>query len=204
MIAVAVLVTLLAGCSQGDPEFRASPIGSVPTQAPTTLTTTLTTVPAALPTLPALVSFIPERIRVRRLQVDAPVVSVSILPAGDLDVPANPDVIGWWAEGARPGDATGSVVLDGHVDSAQRGLGAFAALRSAQVGDMVEVVGTGGENRAYTVVARRVYPKSSLPAAEVFSQDVAERLVLVTCGGRFDRATGHYDDNIVVYAAPTV
>src|SRR5205823_10147846 len=118
------------------------------------------------------------------------------------DVPDDPNVIGWWGDGARPGGAKGSVVLDGHVDSATRGVGVFARLRVLDVGDVVEVGAAGGETLRYTVAGRREYLKSTLPAEEVFSQDVAERLVLITCGGRFDPVTRHYDDNIVVYAVP--
>jgi hypothetical protein len=28
-------------------------------------------------------------------------------------------------------------------------------------------------------------------------------LRLITCGGSFDHATGHYRDNLIVYASPT-
>jgi hypothetical protein len=137
------------------------------------------------------------------LHVDAPVVGVALLPTGDLDVPDNPDVVGWWASAARPNSAKGSVVMVAHVDSAAFGLGVFVVLRSAEVGDTVEIAGSKGEARRYTVTARRNYAKSSLPAAEVFSQDVAERLVLITCGGQFNTVTRHYDENVVVYAIPT-
>lgn len=59
-----------------------------------------------------------------------------------------------------------------------------------------------GNVRRYRVTGRRQFPKSSLPANAVFSQDVEERLVLITCGGRFDRARRRYDDNIVIFAVP--
>jgi hypothetical protein len=42
-----------------------------------------------------------------------------------------------------------------------------------------------------------------LPWASVFSGKVGGRLALVTCGGPFDSATGHYEDNIVAYAVPS-
>jgi hypothetical protein len=29
------------------------------------------------------------------------------------------------------------------------------------------------------------------------------RLAIVTCGGPFDAATGHYVDNVIVWAVPT-
>jgi hypothetical protein len=48
----------------------------------------------------------------------------------------------------------------------------------------------------------RAYAKAVLPAASIFSQHVAARLAIVTCGGPFDAATHHYLDNIIAYAVP--
>ncbi len=59
-----------------------------------------------------------------------------------------------------------------------------------------------GELRRYWVTGRRQYAKAALPADEIFSQDVQERLVLISCAGRFDEAQGGYSDNIVVFAVP--
>lgn len=97
---------------------------------------------------------------------------------------------------------SGSVVIDGHVDSAALGLGALFHLRDARPGDEVVLTNAAGWSTRYTVVARRTYAKTTLPAAEVFASDVGPRLVLLTCGGPFDQATRHYADNIVVYAVP--
>jgi len=121
---------------------------------------------------------------------------------GALAVPDDPSVLGWWSTGARPGAGVGSVVVDGHVDSARDGLGVFAALRALTVGQRVEVVDQAGRRWSYRVTGRRSYPKTALADSDVFDQSVSERLVLVTCGGVFDRVTRHYADNVVVYARP--
>jgi hypothetical protein len=44
-------------------------------------------------------------------------------------------------------------------------------------------------------------PKAALPV-ELFRRDQAPVLVLITCGGTFDRTTRHYADNVVVTARP--
>jgi len=121
---------------------------------------------------------------------------------GALAVPDDPSMLGWWSTGARPGAGVGSVVVDGHVDSARDGLGVFAALRALTVGQRVEVVDQAGRRWSYRVTGRRSYPKTALADSDVFDQSVSERLVLVTCGGVFDRVTRHYADNVVVYARP--
>ena len=150
--------------------------------------------PAALPP--------PVRLRLPRLDIDAPVLPVSVGPDGLLGVPDNPRQLGWWSGSDRPGMPSGNLVIDGHVDSAALGLGALFRLREARPGDDVLLTNAAGWSTRYTVVARRSYPKATLPAAEVFATDVGPRLVLLTCGGSFDQATRHYADNVVVYAVP--
>ena len=144
----------------------------------------------------------PRRLRLPRQHVDAAVQPVSVDAGGGLGVPDDPRQLGWWIGSARPGATTGTVVLDGHVDSAERGLGALFRLRAAQLGEEISVQNAAGTTTRYTVVARRSYAKAALPAAEIFAQDTRPRLVLITCGGRFDPATRHYADNVVVYAVP--
>ena len=144
----------------------------------------------------------PVRLRLPRLHVDAPVLPVSVGSDGLLDVPDNPRQLGWWSGSARPGPASGSVVIDGHVDSASLGVGALFRLRDVRPGDEIVLENAAGESTGYTVMARRSYAKTSLPVAQVFATAVSPRLVLLTCGGAFDQATHHYADNIVVYAVP--
>ena len=67
----------------------------------------------------------PGRLALPRLGVDAPVQAVGVGPDRLLAVPDDPRTLGWWRGGATPGDAAGSVVVDGHVDSAERGPGAL-------------------------------------------------------------------------------
>lgn len=49
---------------------------------------------------------------------------------------------------------------------------------------------------------QRVYRKTDGLPADLFATAGAPRLVLITCGGTFDRAAASYLDNIVVFAAP--
>ncbi len=144
----------------------------------------------------------PVRLQLPSLGVSARIVPVSVGSAGDLAVPDNPDVLGWWRSGARPGDGRGSVVIDGHIDSATQGLGVFARLQELEPGDPVLTESASGVLRRYWVTGRRQYAKASLPADEIFSQVVRERLVLISCGGRFDEDKGSYSDNVVVFAVP--
>jgi len=98
--------------------------------------------------------------------------------------------------------SSGSVVIDGHIDSATEGLGIFVHLRELEPGDPVLTQSASGDVHSYRVTGRRQYAKAALPAGAVFSQDVQERLVLITCGGYFDANAGGYADNVVVFAEP--
>jgi hypothetical protein len=129
--------------------------------------------------------------------VSAPVVPTATDADGALAVPDLP-MVGWWAPGALPGAIGGTAVLAGHVD-APGGLGAFAALREVVVGERVLLHGADGRVVSYRATARRQLGKAALPA-ELFRAGGPPRLVLITCGGRFDRATRHYTDNVIVYA----
>jgi hypothetical protein len=143
----------------------------------------------------------PTRISFPAQGVDAPVVPVATSAAGSLDLPDDPRTIGWWVGGAAPGAAAGNVVLAGHVDSHRLGIGTFAVLRSLDVGDSVVVTDALDGAHPYRVVARRQLSKADLPA-ELFDQRGVPGLVLITCGGRFDPHTRHYDDNVIVVAEP--
>ena len=150
---------------------------------------------------PAEAAAPPVRLRLSRLDVDAPVRPVSVSADAQLVVPTDPRQVGWWSASGTPGAPPGSIVIAGHVDSATLGLGALFRLRESRAGDAVTLVDARGRSTRYTVVARRSYRKTALPA-QVFALDAGPRLVLITCGGRFDQDTRHYDDNVVVYAVP--
>jgi hypothetical protein len=87
------------------------------------------------------------------------------------------------------------------VDSAAHGPGALFRLRDIRPGAGVTLT-AGGRAWHYVVRAVRAYAKAALPAATVFAQHVTPRLVIITCGGPFDPATGHYLDNIISWAVP--
>jgi hypothetical protein len=159
------------------------------------------TPPAPAPATAASVAA-PTRVRLRARGIDARVYPVDIdTRSGALATPTDIDRVGWWRDGAAPGSATGAILLAGHVDSAKRGAGAFYALKNARRGDTVTVTSDDGKVRQYRVTTMQRMRKAALPT-NIYSRMGRRRLVLVTCGGPFDRAAGHYRDNIVVTALP--
>jgi LPXTG-site transpeptidase (sortase) family protein len=121
---------------------------------------------------------------------------------GSLVVPDDPAVVGWWTGGAQAGEAFGHVVIAGHIDTARRGVGILFDLTRAKKGQVV-TLSNGGQKVRYRVVSTRQIKKADLAKdPTIFAQDAGHRLVLITCGGRFDPVAHRYDDNLVVEAVP--
>lgn len=120
------------------------------------------------------------------------------LDGGALTPPADPQQVGWWSEGARPGASVGSAVLTGHT--VHTGGGAFDDLETLAPGDDV-VVRTDRGPLTYGVVSVRVLGRGELArsSAEIFEQDGPARLVLITCE---DWDGSAYLSNVVVVATP--
>jgi LPXTG-site transpeptidase (sortase) family protein len=141
----------------------------------------------------------PDRIVIDRIGVDAAVTAVTNTPSGDLGVPPTPDLVGWYQNSAQPGER-GTVLLAAHVDL--KGVrGVFFRLVDLRKGDVVLVHGSDSIHR-YRVESTRRVAKGALAAAKVFDAAGQDELVLVTCGGEFDRVARSYRDNVVVRAVP--
>jgi sortase (surface protein transpeptidase) len=139
-------------------------------------------------------------VRVPRLGIRGRLQRLDLASGHRLRVPADPRRVGWWSGGALPG-TPGSTVLAGHVDG-PAGPAVFNRLVHARRGDLITISTGAGRPLRYRVTAVRSYGKGRLPRRAVFGASNANRLRLVTCGGHFDPASGHYDENVVVYARP--
>ena len=160
---------------------------------------------SAAPASSATVPTIPEPLRppvtISVGNETATIIPVGVLPDGELQLPDHPALVGWWASSAALGAPTGSVVLAGHVDSRRYGLGTFAVLHTLRPGDVVQVSADNGIPYRYIVSNVEQTPKAALPS-DVLTTTGPPRLVLITCGGEFDNATRHYNDNVIVVATP--
>lgn len=160
------------------------------------------TVPApgtAAPPLPA--DLRPVRVQVPALGIDSALITLGVQADGTLEVPADPDVAGWADRSPAPGQR-GPSVIAGHVDS-RTGPAVFYRLAELKAGDQVVVTQADGERVRFTVDGVERYPKDAFPTAAVYGPVPGPVLRLITCGGLFDPATGHYRDNVVAYASAT-
>jgi hypothetical protein len=139
----------------------------------------------------------PVSLAIAAAGVDARVVPVGLRADRTMEVPAA-DLAGWYEPGPRPGEA-GPAVIVGHVDS-RRGPAVFFRLGELRRGDRIVVGLQGGGARSFLVERVERRPKTALPTRRIWSRTRRPVLRLITCGGGFDRSTGHYRDNVIVYA----
>jgi sortase (surface protein transpeptidase) len=140
----------------------------------------------------------PTRIEIPAIGVRAPVVPLGIAADRTLEVPTRFGDTGWWTGGARPGEA-GPAIVVGHVDS-RTGPAVFYRLRELGAGDAITFLRRDGTRVRFVVRRIAHYPKDRFPTAAVYGATRRATLRLITCSGSFDRASGHYLDNTVVYA----
>ncbi|MBO3739140.1 class F sortase [Actinoplanes flavus] len=197
------VAAVLAGCAGGtpapDPAGAATPSVSGPAGAG--VPSGSMAGPAGAETLTSgelVPASAPERVAIPALDVSAPVVALGLRADGTMEVPGDATTVGWFTGAPAPG-SLGPAVLAGHVD--YRGVsGTFAGLSALRPGDEVRITRRDGRTAVFAVTRVATYPKSRFPSGEVYGPIDHAGLRLITCGGDFDRRTGHYVDNVVAYA----
>jgi len=145
----------------------------------------------------------PTIVTLPSIGVTSELISVGKTPDGSMEVPQAPnfDKAAWYRYSPAPGQYGASIII-GHVDSyASQGASVFFNLAKLKPGDSVAVHRADNTTAVFTVRAIREYHKHELPADIIYAPvtDSAE-LRLITCSGPFDKASGNYENNTVVFA----
>ncbi|MGZ8642101.1 MAG: class F sortase [Actinomycetota bacterium] len=197
-IAIAVAIA-----GQDDaPQPPRSAAGSLERNAETAATSVARSSPKPAPEL-ALPSSKPVAIDIPAIGVHSVIQYVGLTPEHTLQVPApgpHYNEAAWYKYSSTPG-STGPAVIVGHVDSAAEGPSVFFDLGDLRPEDKVLVTRADGLVAVFTVDGVRSFPKDDFPTELVYGKNQHAVLRLVTCGGPFDDSTGHYLDNIVVFAS---
>ena len=153
---------------------------------------------AAAPSAGAETVAVPISLAIPAIGVQTSLVRLGLTAAGALQVPTSTRVAGWYTGGPLPGQ-TGAAVIAGHVDS-RTGPAVFFRLRLLRPGELVYVRRADGSLAVFRVSVVREYAKSHFPTAAVYGPVPDAQLRLITCGGTFAQATGHYLSNVIVSA----
>ncbi|PJI93518.1 class F sortase [Luteimicrobium subarcticum] len=157
---------------------------------------------AAAPTArPAAHVARPTQISIPSVGITSPLLTMGLAKDGTIEVSTpgkNYDKAGWYEGSPRPGQ-DGPAVIEGHVDGPD-GRSVFYALGAVKPGAAVHVARADGTTVTFVVDRVASYPKDDFPVETVYRNTKGPELRLITCGGAFDRSTGHFVDNVVVFA----
>jgi hypothetical protein len=151
---------------------------------------------------PSLPRSLPLSVAIPAIGVDAALLHLGDNADGSMQVPSlvtSANDAAWYKYSATPGQL-GTSVIEGHVDS-YAGPAVFYRLGALRPGDLIEVGLADGTTAIFRVTGVREYLKSNYPAKAIYGTTNYAALRLITCGGAFDFATGHYLSSTVVFAS---
>lgn len=142
----------------------------------------------------------PVHLTIAALKLDADLVTVGLTADGSIAVPKGRaiDQPAWFDQSPTPGQYGPSVIV-GHIDTVH-GPSVFFRLGGLEPGDTIIVTRADHRMATFIVDGLKQYPqRSAIPALPVFGGDNAVAGIrLITCTN-FDRSTGHYRGNLVVF-----
>ena len=145
---------------------------------------------------------VPVSVAIPAIGVNSRLLRLGVNADGSIQVPSlatQSSEAAWYEYSATPGQI-GASVIEGHLDS-YRGPAVFFRLGALRPGDRVDVTLADGITAIFRVTGVREYVKSNFPAKDIYDAAGYAALRLITCGGTFDYATGHYLSSTVVFAS---
>lgn len=202
MSVFALAACLLAGCTS--PAVTASTYEATPTPRPrpTVVGPEIPRVDGSLTAQDMAETIAPVHISIPAATIDMDVTPQGLAKDGQMAVPPNSQIAGWYRFGSGPWSKAGTTVIVAHIDARVGGIGPFSRIKDLPAGSAITVKGSDGAQQNYLTSAIQETPKAGAPMDDYFDRSGAPRLVLITCGGAFNYKTGHYFDNIVVTATP--
>jgi sortase (surface protein transpeptidase) len=143
----------------------------------------------------------PVSVQIPSIHVNANLESLHKDSTGALAPPTAWDDAGWYADGVVPGQV-GPAVIAGHVDSLTSAA-VFFDLDELAAGDTIQVTMSDGSKLVFTVTTTEQASKHAFPTNDVYGSTPDPQLRLITCGGPYDPAWGHYSENLIVFAVLT-
>lgn len=144
----------------------------------------------------------PKHLIIPKLNINTNVYAVGKTEHGAIDAPQTAWGVGWYRDGTLPGSGSGAALIDGHVNDAFNTPGVFYELSTLSAGDDITIIRGDDSELRYRVVKTTEEPLKSIDMNKVLNSIDAgqEGLNLVTCGGKYDKATNTFTDRVIVYA----
>ncbi|MGV2940496.1 class F sortase [Mesobacillus sp. LC4] len=140
---------------------------------------------------------IPVTIEIPAINVKTEMEQVGTLKDGRMDVPKDPDNVGWYEPGTLPG-APGNAVLAGHVDDLTSPA-VFYDLHKLKNGDKIMLTDSEGQTLTFEVYDQKTFPRLDAPIEDIFGFSFASTLNLITCSGDYDPETTERAERTVIY-----
>jgi hypothetical protein len=147
---------------------------------------------------------LPMSVDIPAIGVHSGLLRLGVNADGSIQVPSlttSAAEAAWYRYSPTPGQI-GASVIEGHVDS-YRGPAVFFQLGALRPGDVIDVTLADGVTAIFRVTGVRDYSKAKFPTRTIYGPTDYAALRLITCGGVFDYATGHYLSSTVVFASLT-
>lgn len=214
LVAVVIVAVALASGGGGKTEEAVLLPSSTPSPSPSVEpSATLQPQPTATPVIPGTSPT--DRLVIGKANVDAPLHTKAVPASGGvLPSPDGPDDVifydfaAWDGLGGYPGSG-GRIVISGHVDYGggycKNGTvpppctAVFWDINKLQAGDMIEIRLSSGVQQYRVTSTDNLGATDQAKWDDVWKSTSKESIVLVTCGGDFNRETHEYDKRHVVY-----
>lgn len=174
-------------------------LGGCATRAAAPATPSVTATASA--TVTGMAKSVPVSLDIPKIKAQSSLISLGLAADGTVALPpvTTPMQASWFNGSPTPGEI-GPAVIFGHVDGDKQP-GIFFRLHELTRGDLVLVKRADGTTATFQVTKVEEIAKDTFPTDEVYDNTADAELRLITCGGTFDSASGHYLDNLIVFAS---
>ena len=150
--------------------------------------------------LPSKIDFgIPINIKISSINVDSSFEYVGLTPSGEVDVPKNPSNVAWFNFSPQPGEIGNSIIV-GHYGWKDNIPSVFDNLSKINIDDKIYIEDERGETSTFIVHKTKFYNLTE-DTSDIFkSKDDKSHLILITCGGIWNKISKSYSKRFVVFA----
>lgn len=139
----------------------------------------------------------PRSITIKAKNIYGIIQKVGTTKDNSVGSPGNIYFAGWYTDSVKPGEK-GLSIIDGHV-AGKYSDGIFKHLADVKINDTVQIEFGDNSIKLFSVVEVKslAEPQS---AAYLFSKraDIDSQLNIITCSGKFDKATQLYDSRLIL------